>query len=156
MLIIAQRRKQQMTKTLVRFFGGAALVWGTCLLGLPASAQAQGSVKFVLSADTNAGPARQTYPEVIHVTNEGTEDATGVTVTFTPPKGVKVDSDCQIDHLPGGIRSYTCLVGTIGYGQTVDVSFSISMTKPGDASFTADVTCDQLVTDSTWLWLTIS
>jgi hypothetical protein len=141
-----------MTKTLVRFFGGAVMVWGVWLLGLPANAQAQ---TLILTPDTNAGPARETYPQVIHVYNAGA-DATGVTVTFTPPKGVKVDSDCQVDHLPGGIRSYTCSLGTIAHGDTADVFIVISLNKPGDASFTADVTCDQLVSTSTWLWIKIT
>ena len=130
------------------------MVWGICLLGLPANAQ--GQVIFQTSADTSSGPARQTLPQVIHIYNAGFTDATGVTVTFTPPKGAKVDSNCLVNHLPGGVRSYTCLVGTIVSKQTVDISFSISMTKPGDASFTADVTCDELVTATDWLVITVS
>lgn len=154
MLIISQRRKSTVIKTLVRFFGCAAMVWGLGLVGL--AANAQGQVVFFTSADTGSGPARQTYPQVIHVYNAGLTDATGVTVTFTPPKGAKVDSDCLVDHSPGGLRTYTCLLDTIAPGQTADVSFSISMNKPGDASFYADVTCDQGATAGIWLWLSFS
>jgi hypothetical protein len=131
-----------MIKTLARFLAGATMVCGVGLFGITASAQAQ--VSFILSADTNSGPAG-TYPQTIHVYNAGT-NATGVTVTFTPPKGVKVDSACLVDHLPGGLRSYTCLVGSITGGQTVDIAIVISMNKPGDASFYVDVACDQGVT----------
>jgi hypothetical protein len=69
--------------------------------------------------------------------------ANGVSVTFTPPKGAKVDTTCQEDHLPGGLRSYTCVVGALGTGQTADVTFSISMTKSGTANVGVDVTYDQ-------------
>src|SRR5258705_13963257 len=104
MLLISQRRKSTMTKTLARFFGGAVMLGGLGLLTIPASAQTSGgAVTFFLSADTGGGPARQSYPEVIHVYNAGSTDATGVTVTFTPPKGMKVDSSCLVDHLPGGV-----------------------------------------------------
>jgi Domain of unknown function DUF11 len=139
------------TKTLGRIFVGTVMVWGIWLLGVPASAQ--GQVIFQTSADTNGGPPHQTYYQTIYIQNIGFEEATGVTVTFTPPKGLKVDSTCQVDHLPGGLRSYTCLVGNIAVGDTANVSFSISQTKAGDDSFTAEVTCDQGATASVWLWI---
>jgi hypothetical protein len=145
-----------MTKTLGRFFGGVVMVWGIWLLGLPANAQTQGSVTLYVSADTGSGVVHQSLPQVIHVYNAGTAEATGVTVTFNPPKGVSVDSTCQVDHLPGGLRSYTCLVGTIPGGQMADVSFSVSRIKAGDASFTADVTCNEGATLSIALSITIS
>ena len=145
-----------MRKALGRFFAGAVMVWGIWLLGLPASARAQGAVTLYTSADTGSGVTRQSLPQVIHVFNFGTAEATGVTVTFSPPKGVTVDSTCQVDHLPGGLRSYTCLVGTIAAGGSVDVSISVSMNKPGDASFTADATCDQGSSFSVPLPITIS
>jgi hypothetical protein len=145
-----------MIKTLVRFFGGAVMVWGVGLLGLTATAAAQGSVTFYVSADTGSGSTHQTYPQVIHVYNAGPSDATGVTVTFTPPKGVKVAGSCLVDHLSGGLRTYTCSLGTITSLQTVDVVFTVSMTKPGDASFTADVTCNEGATAIIWLPITIS
>jgi len=117
------------------------MVGGIGLLGLPANARAQGSVVLEASADTGSGPARSTYPQVIHVYNSGSGIATGVTVTFTPPKGVKIAGTCMVDRMAGGIRSYTCSLGDIAPLQTVDVSFILSTTKPGDDSFTADVTC---------------
>ena len=144
-----------MTKTLVRFFGSTVMLWGVALLGIPASVHAQGSMTFILSADTNSGSTRDALPQVVHITNTGAE-ATGVTATFTPPKGARVDGACQVDHLPGGLRTYTCSVGTLATGQTADVSFSISMTKSGDASFSVEVTCDQGVDDSISLPLVIS
>ena len=126
------------------------------MLGLPAQVHAQGAVAFQLSADTGNGPSRQTLPQVIHIMNYGTADATGVTLTFTPPKGAKVDSTCQVDHMPGGLRSYTCLVGPIASGQTVDVSFILSMTKPADLSIAVDVTCDEGATAQTTLSISIN
>jgi hypothetical protein len=130
-----------MQKTLVRFFGGAVMVCGAWL-GLPASAHAQ-SPSLDIYADTVPGPVRQAVgPQVIHVRNTGAP-ANGVSVTFTPPKGAKVDTTCQEDHLPGGLRSYTCVVGALGTGQTADVTFSISMTKSGTANVGVDVTYDQ-------------
>jgi len=132
------------------------MVGGIGLLGLPADARAQGSVVLLASADTGSGPAHSTYPQVIHVFNNGSANATGVTVTFTPPKGVKIDSNCLVDHMAGGVRSYTCSLGTIAPQQTVDVSFILSMTKAGDASFTADVTCDEGSGTTVALWITIS
>ena len=144
-----------MKKTLVRFLGGAVMVCGT-LLGLSTSAHAQ-SVSFVISANTVSGPARQTVgPQVIQVTNDGNAEATGVTVTFTLPKGAKAETACQEDHLPGGVRSYTCLVGTLTPGQTADVTFSISTTKSGTADVGVDVTCDQFVSAGALLSITIS
>lgn len=124
-----------MKKTLVRFFGGAVLVCGA-LVVLQSSANAQISI----DATIQDGPARQSLLEVIHVTNGGTAEATGVTVTFTAPKGAKVDSVCQPDRFHG-VRSYTCLVGTIAGGQSADVTFSISMSKSGDVD--VEVTSDQ-------------
>jgi len=130
-----------MQKTLVRFFGGAVMVCGTWL-GLPSSAHAQ-SPSLDIYADTVPGPARQAVgPQVIHVHNSGAP-ANGVSVTFTPPKGAKVDTTCQEDHLPGGLRSYTCVVGALGTGQTADITFAISMTKGGTANVGVDVTYDQ-------------
>jgi len=143
-----------MKKTLVRFFGGAAINCGT-LLGLPNSAHAQ-SVNFVISANTVSGPARESVgPQVIRVTNDGSAEATGVTVTFTLPKGAKADAACQEDHLSGGVRSYTCLVGTLTTGQTAEVTFSLSMTKSGTADVGVDVTCDQFVSAGALLSITI-
>jgi hypothetical protein len=123
-----------MEKTLVRFFGGVVMVCGT-LLGLSTSAQAQIS----MDANVQDGPARQALTQVIHVTNGGAE-ATGVTVTFTPPKGAKVDSACQYDRFHG-VGSYACFVGTLPAGQTAHVLFSISMNKSGDVG--VEVTSDQ-------------
>lgn len=142
-----------MAKILVRFFGGAVMVCGT-LLGLSTSAQAQ-SVGFVIGATVVNGPARQSLPQVIHVTNVGGAEATNVTVTFTPPKGARVDTTCQVDHLPGGFRSYTCSVGSLIPGQTADVSFSISMLKSGDFNFGVDVNCDQPVSAGALFSITI-
>jgi hypothetical protein len=131
-------RKSAMKKTLVRFFGGAVMVCGA-FLGSPSSAHAQ-SVQIAIDATTRDGPAREALPQVIHVTNQGTAEATGVTVTFTPPKGAKVDTACQFDRLHG-VGSYTCLVGTLPAGQTADVTFLVSMHKSGDVG--VEVTCDQ-------------
>jgi hypothetical protein len=127
-----------MNKTLVRFFGGAVMVCGAAL-GLPGSAQAQ-SVQIAIDNTTQGGPPRQSLPQVIHVTNQGTSEATGVTVTFTAPKGAKVDSACQLDRFHG-VRSYSCFVGTLPGGQTADVTFLISMNKSDDVG--VEVTCDQ-------------
>jgi|GEM_PF-3537374 len=145
-----------MKKTLVRFFGTSIILWALCMFGLPAQAHAQGAVAFQLSADTGNGPVRQTLPQVIHVMNYGSAEATNVTLTFTPPKGAKVDSACQIDHLPGGLRSYTCSVGAIGGGQTVDVPFSLSMTKPAQVEIAVDVTCNEGATAQTTLYVSIN
>jgi hypothetical protein len=127
-----------MEKTLVRFFGGAVMVWGA-LVGLPTSAHAQ---SIAIDPISQNGPARQPLAQVIRVTNQGGPDATGVTVTFTVPKGAKVDSSCQFDRFHG-VGSYTCTVGTgtLGAGQTVDIPFTISMGKSAEVS--VEVTCDQ-------------
>jgi hypothetical protein len=124
-----------MKKTLVRFFGGVAIVCGT-LLGLPASAHAQ----IAIDATTQDGPAHQSLYQVIHITNQGTAEANGVIVTFTAPKGAKVDTACVFDRVHG-VGTYTCLVGTLPGGQTADVPFSISMSKSGEVD--VEVTCDQ-------------
>jgi hypothetical protein len=143
-----------MQKTLVQFFGAAVMVWGA-LLGFATSARAQ-SVGFVISAAPPLnGPARQSLPQVIHVTNAGGAEATNVSVTFTPPKGAKVDTACQVDHLAGGLRSYTCSVGNLAPGQTADVPFSISMLKTGDFNFGVDVNCDQPVSAGALFSITI-
>ena len=117
------------------------MVCGIGLFGITVSAQGQESL--TLSSRISYGPPGS-YPEVIHIYN-GT-DVTGVKVTFTPPKGVKVLNDCLVDHLPGGLRSYTCSVGSIPALQGADFVIVISMNKPGDASFYVNVACDQCVT----------
>jgi hypothetical protein len=127
-----------MGKTLVRFFGGAVMVCGTWL-GLPASAHAQ---SFDVAADTQDGPVRQPLAQVVHVTNTGQLEDINVTVTFRAPKGAKVDCDCQVEHLPGGLRSYIYTVGTLAPGQKVDVTFLFSMTKSGDYGVIAQVIGD--------------
>lgn len=114
------------------------IVCGT-FLGLPASAHAQ-TVQIAIDDTTQGGPPRQSLLQVIHVTNQGTGDATNLSVTFTAPKGAKVDSTCQLDRFHG-VRSYTCFVGTIAGGQTVDVPFSISLNKSEDVG--VEVDCDQ-------------
>jgi hypothetical protein len=134
------RRENAMKKTLVRFLGGVGMVGGAWLGSGSACAQS-----INITASTIPGPTRQTLPQVIHVRNQGA-DATGVTVTFTPDKGAKVDSTCQVDHLPGGIRSYTCLIGTLLAGDTIDIPFSISMTKSGNVDISVEATCDQALT----------
>ena len=125
-----------MEKTLVRFFGGAVMVWGA-LVGLPTSAHAQ---SIAIDPITQNGPARQPLTQVIRVTNQGGPDATNVTVTFTVPKGAKVDSSCQFDRYHG-VGSYTCSVGTLAAGDIVDIPFTISMGKSSQVS--VEVTCDQ-------------
>jgi len=125
-----------MKKTLVRFFGGAVMVWGA-LLGLPTSVHAQ---SITIDPLTQNGPARQPLTQVIRVTNQGGPDATGVTVTFTVPKGAKVDSACQFDRLHG-VGSYNCVLGTLAAGQEVNIPFTISMNKSGEVG--VEVTCDQ-------------
>ena len=139
-----------MEKALVRFFGGAVMVCGS-LLGLSTSAHAQ-SVQIAIDSTTLAGPAHQDLSQVIHVTNIGGAEATGVTVTFTAPKGAKVDTACQFDRFHG-LRSYTCSLGTLTAGQTADVTFSISMAKSGDVGVA--VTCDQPGTFLALLSITI-
>ena len=127
-----------MGKTLARLVGGAVIICGV-LLGLPTSAHAQ-PVQIAIDATTQDGPARQPLTQVIHVTNFGGTEATGVTVTFTPPKGVKVDTACPFDRLHG-VRSYTCSLGTLAAGHSADITFSISMNKSGDVDL--EVVCDQ-------------
>ena len=117
-----------MGKTLVRFFGGVAMVCGTWL-GLPSGALAQ---SFDIAADTQNGTVREPVAQVVHLTNVGQFDANNVTVTFRAPKGAKVDCDCQVEHFPGGLRSYTYTVGTLTPGQKADITFLFSMTKSGD------------------------
>ena len=114
------------------------MVWGG-LVGLPASAHAQ---SIAIDPITQNGPARQPLTQIIRVTNQGGPNATGVTVTFTVPKGAKVDSACQFDRFHG-VGSYTCTVGTgtLGAGDTVDIPFTISMGKSSQVS--VEVTCDQ-------------
>jgi len=131
-----------MQKSLGQCFGGAVIVCGT-LLALASSAHAQ-SVSLFIYADTVPVQARQmSAPQLIHIVNQGAAEATGLSVTFRAPKGAKVDTTCQEDHLPGGVRSYTCLVGSLGAGQNTDVTFSISMNKSGTADIRVDATCDQ-------------
>ena len=108
-------------------------------LGLPANAHAQ-SVQIAIDDTTQPGPPRQSLLQVIHVTNQGTGIATNVTVTFTAPKGAKVDSACQLDRFHG-VRSYTCFVGTITGGATVDIPFSIALNKSDEVG--VEVICDQ-------------
>ena len=140
-----------MEKTLGRFFAGAVVVWGA-LLGLPAGAHAQ---TFGIQTDATSGPARQALAQAIHVTNTNQFfAANNVTVTFRPPKGAKVDSDCQVEHLPGGYRSYTCAVGTLVPGQTADVNFSISINQSGNYDVTVEVVGD-LVSAGALLPITI-
>jgi len=127
-----------MEKTLVRFFGGAVMVWGT-LLGLPASADAQ-SAQIDIEGPAVNGPAHQALPQVIHLTNVTGVDAKNVTVTFTVPKGTKVDSTCLFDRVHG-VGSYTCSLGTLPGGGKAEVYFSISMNKSGDVG--VEVTCDE-------------
>lgn len=114
------------------------MVCGT-FLGLPASAHAQ-TVQIAIDSTPQGGPPRQSLLQVIHVTNQGTGDATNVTVTFTAPKGAKVDSACQLDRFHG-VRSYSCFVGTITGGGAIDVTFSISMNKSDNVG--VEVDCDQ-------------
>lgn len=127
-----------MKKTLVRFLGGAVIAGGT-LLALASSASAQ-STQIIISPLPQDGPSHQPLTQVIRVTNMGGADATGLTVTFTVPKGAKVDSPCQFDRFHG-VGSYTCLVGSLQKGQTAEVTFSISMNKSDDIS--VEATCDQ-------------
>jgi len=114
------------------------MVWCT-LLGLPTSAHAQ---SIAIDPMTQNGPARQPLTQIIRVTNQGGPDATNVTVTFTVPKGSKVDSTCQFDRFHG-VGSYTCVVGTgtLAAGQTVDVPFTISMGKSGEIA--VEVNCTE-------------
>jgi hypothetical protein len=132
---------QTVKKTLVRFFVSAVMVGGM-VLGLPTSGHAQ-SAQFDISAVPVNGAPRESLPQVIRVTNVGGAEATGITVTLWPPKGAKIDAACQVDHLPGGSRSYTCLLPNLGPGDWADVPFSISMTKSGDIDVVIQVTSDQ-------------
>jgi hypothetical protein len=138
-----------MEKTLVRFFGGVVMVWGA-LLGLPDSAHAQ-SVQIDIEGPAVNGWARQALPQVIHLTNVGGADASNVTVTFTAPKGAKVDSTCLFDRVHG-VGSYTCSLGSLTAGGKAEVPFSISMNKSGTVE--VEVTCDQ-GTFAGWLSITI-
>jgi len=127
-----------MKKTLVRFFGGAVMVWGVCL-GLPASTHAQ-VVQIDIEGPAVNGPAHQALAQVIHLTNSSGAEASNVTVTFTAPKGAKVDSTCQFDRVHG-VGSYTCYVGTLPAGGKAEVDFSISLNKSGDVG--VEVTCNE-------------
>jgi hypothetical protein len=140
-----------MRKTLVRFFGGAVMVCGSWL-GLPASAHAQ---SFDIVADTQDGSVREPLAQVVHVTNVGQLEATNVTVTFRAPKGAKVDCDCQVEHFPGGLRSYTYTVGSLAPGQKADVTFLFSMTRSGDYGVIVQVIGD-VASAATLLQITIS
>jgi hypothetical protein len=130
----------EMKKTLARFFGGAVMVCGA-LLGLATSAHAQ-SFHLVITADPISGSARQSLPGTIQVQNTGEFATTNVTVTLRPPKGAKVDAaGCQVDHFPGGLRSYTCALGTLTPGQPAEVTFSISI--PASGEIVVEVSSDQ-------------
>ena len=130
----------KLKKTLVQFFGGAVMVCGA-LLALPTSAHAQ-SFRLVVTADPLSGSARQSLPGSIQVKNDGEFATTNVTVTLRPPKGAKVDAaGCQVDHFPGGLRSYTCVLGTLTAGQPAEVTFSISM--PDSGEIVVEVSSDQ-------------
>ena len=110
------------------------------LLGSSTSAHAQ---EIAIDAQIHDGPTHQLLNQLIRVSNgAGGADATGVKVTFWPPKGAKVDTACQVDHFSGGLRSYTCFLGTLTPGQTVDIIFSISMIKGGDDYVVVEVGSD--------------
>ena len=139
-----------MKKTLVRFFGGGVMVCGS-LLGLAASAHAQ---TFDIVPVTQNGPAHQSLAQTIHITNLSQNTASNVMVTFRAPKGTKVDSDCQVDHLPGGLRSYSCALGSISPGQEADINFSFSTNQSGTFDITVQVNGDQ-VSGGGWFTITI-
>jgi hypothetical protein len=82
-------------------------------------------------------------PGTIEVQNDGGFTVTNVTVTFRPPKGAKVDANgCQVEHFPGGLRSYTCDLGTLATTQSASVTFSISL--PDSGEIVVEVTSDQI------------
>jgi len=83
-------------------------------------------------------------------------EATGVTVSFSLPKGMKVDGNCLVSHEAGGIRSYTCLAGDITPEQPADVTLSLSSNKPVEATEWLDVTCDSGFTAAVTLQIFIN
>jgi hypothetical protein len=128
-----------MKKTLVRFLGGAVMVCGG-LLGLPTSAHAQSLPPALdITVTPLTGPAHQATAQMITITHTGGGPATNMTVTFTVPKGAKVDSACQLDRFHG-VSSYSCFVGDLTTG-AIFVPLTLSMSKSGEIS--VEVTCDQ-------------
>jgi hypothetical protein len=138
-----------MKKTLVRFFGVATLVCGSSLLALPAYADSSLTVDPIPAL---TGTVRSSLTLTIHVSGE----ATGVTVSFSLPKGMKVDGNCLVSHEAGGIRSYTCLAGDITPEQPADVTLSLSSNKPVEATEWLDVTCDSGFTAAVTLQIFIN
>lgn len=139
-----------MKKTLVQFFGVGIMVCGSLLVSA-VSAHAQ---TFQITPDVQNGSTHQPLNQTIHIANVSPYPATNVMVTFRAPKGAKVDSDCLVDHLPGGLRSYTCSLGTIQPGQEAQIDFSISMNQSGTFDVTVQVNGDH-VSGGDWFPITI-
>ncbi len=114
------------------------------VMALSTEAHGQGVFLNIIPTTVDGLARQMVGPQVVRITNQGGSDATNLTVTLNPPKGAKLDAaGCQENHLPGGLRSYTCLVGSLAPWQEVDITFSISMNKSATADVGIDAACDQ-------------
>jgi hypothetical protein len=118
-------------------FANAVLVCGLSVLGLQC-AHAQTLTASALP-DVVSGNARAGAPFTVQVTNQGPNEAFGVVVRFSIPKGLKV-------AVPGTCMalsksSLQCMLGYIAPGSSADLDLTVSSTKGGNYSMSFSVVC---------------
>ena len=105
------------------------------------TAPADVSVSFSASPSTTKVGGIVTLTAV--VTNSGPGTATGVTLTYTVPSGLELQSVSASQGECAGTSSITCELGTIEAGATATVTIVVKALAGGSYSNVVDVTGDQ-------------
>jgi hypothetical protein len=130
-----------MRNSLARYFAHALFACGSAFLGLQAPAQAQTLAASSLP-EVVSGAARKDTSFTIQVANSGPNEAFGVVVKFSVPKGAKLGypgGNCSVLSKNGA--SVQCVVGYIAPGSSADLDLTISANKAGDYSMAFSVVC---------------
>lgn len=127
----------------------ALAVMGLAVLAFqaPAAAQQIGEMTVTVDPATATATTHDVVPVTVTVANNSAEqDAVGVVLTFSPPKGLKVASMpdiCSLSHLSQGEVSVACDIGGLAMnGGSLPLSFSFTSTKSNAYSFAFTETAD--------------
>src|SRR5690349_11497993 len=110
-----------------RFLTHALAACAVAAFAFAVPARADVNVGFVDTQSWWSGSAHTYVPVTLTVQNFGTTDSTGVTFSFTLPKGLKIQLDsnyCSTVHGSQGARIVLCDFGPLAAGATASVTLS--------------------------------
>jgi len=144
-----------MKNIFAKSFTNAVLLCGLAALGLQGSAQAQ-TLTTTANPSSVAGTVRNGAAFTIQVANHGPQEAFGVILKFTTPKGAKIAYPSSCFIVSSSTGAMQCMLGYIAPSASQQISFKITSTRAGSYNTSFSAVCTAVACSGGQLTVPIS